>query len=586
MDASNDSTFLALAPRLGEMIDAGEVATGILAHWPCSVCDSFRDLRRLASWSLALGKFWTLENYFTQGEHPYHHSNGSSLSPEAAQGLVDCVAAKSRDPISRIVRQTRQSVTELRDELLLGMLALASGKTPSTTSPSMELARTLGGTPVETESLRGPSDAAIVLNPYPSPQRVNVQIAGPVIAEQHIYGVSRENGHAVVTLDVPACGFSSIRTATDSDNQKSIASTSNWLSTLFRTSPKRIADANSLRNEFMEVMIDSKTGGIQGVYSGPVRGNRLSMRLVLGDRETTSRCDKIRVLESMPSIGSIETTGTILDSNQLALATFKLVFTLERGSRVLSLSGQFDPSPELIFDANPWNSYVAARVAVATDTGLTRAILRDKLHRTSGRRLVAPLGIETDEADRQTLIASAGLAYHRRVDDRFIDTLLIVSGESANQFELHYGFDVNQPIELAKSLIAPAVIQPIGNVTPTPNDKKMSSSRLSRGWLLHSSPKEASVIGIQTHQRSDSQLALVLTLIRTRSTGGNTTLRFCRNVKLATVWSRDVANGSTEVPVDVSPSVDDKQCSLSFDGDTVKATLSGHQVLELLVILA
>lgn len=614
IDANNDASFLALAPRLGEMIDAGEVATGLLAHWPGNVCDSYRDLRRVASWSLALGRFWSLESYFTQGEHPYHHSNGSTQSLEAAERLVDGVVGQMPDPISRIVKQTRQSITELRDELLQGMLALASGKPGSSSIPSTDLARALGAEPVESGSAKSGAGAAIVLNPYASAQRLNVRISGEAIAEKHIYGVSREHGQTIVTLDVPASGFASIRASTSSSDAKTASSSPSWLSSLLRSGPKRIADSNSLRNEFMEVMIDTKSGGIQGVYSGLVRGNRFSMRLVLGDRETTSRCDKVRVLESQSSTGSIETSGTILDENQTTLATFTLVFTLVRGSRVLSVSGEIKPSSTLALGSNPWKDYIAARVAISSDTGTTRAIVRDKLHRTSGRRLVAPLGIVTDETERQTLIASAGLAYHRRVEDRFVDTLLLVAGETSQHFDLHYGFDVTQPIEVAKSLIAPAVVLGIGNTANT-----TTSGWPSRGWLLHTSPKDVSVISIQSFQRSDSKLAIVLRLIRTRSTGGNTTLRFCRNVLRATVWTPELANSSDHSAWDMplesrtleSPesehesestdtatasssagtsasilSATDKRFSLSYDGDTVKATLSGHQILELLVILA
>ena len=110
------------------------------------------------------------------------------------------------------------------------------------------------------------------------------------------------------------------------------------------------------------------------------------------------------------------------------------------------------------------------------------------------------------------------------------------------------------------------------------------------------------MISVQSYQRSDSKLAIVLRLIRTRSTGGNTTLRFCRNVVRATVWTLELASSSEhpawDMPLESSSpesndsepgstaSATDKRFSLSFDGDTVKATLSGHQILELLVILA
>ena len=64
IDASSDAAFLCLGSRLGEAIDSGEIATALLAHWPGKQCDSFDDLRRVATWCLALGRFWSLDAYF------------------------------------------------------------------------------------------------------------------------------------------------------------------------------------------------------------------------------------------------------------------------------------------------------------------------------------------------------------------------------------------------------------------------------------------------------------------------------------------------------------------------------------------
>ncbi len=580
IDASNDASFLSLAPRLGEMIDAGEIATGLLVHWPGNVCDSFLDLRRLATWSLVLGRFWTLDKYFTDGEHPYHHSGGRSQSPEAAESLTSSVARNLPDPISSVVRQTHQSVASLRDELLRGMLALVTGKTPTSTVTVADLAVALGATPSRTTGKNAVSKAAMVLNPFACAHRGNVPLTGAAVDEEHVFAASREQSHTVITMDVPAAGFASIKTASGIAGEKVTSGSASWIPSFLRTQPARIAEGNSLRNEFMDVTIDPKSGGIQGVYSGGTRGNRMSMRLVVGGQETTLQCDQLHIAHSHASTGMIETSGSMLGESGEVLATFQLAYTLDRGSRLMRVQGEIKPL--LTWMNDPWKSYLAARVAVSSDTANTRVILRDKLHRTTGRRWVAPLGLEIDENERRTLVASAGLAFHRRVQDRFIDTLICVAGETSTHFSLHYGFDVPQPVETAKSVVAPPLVQAIEHESST------NSGWPSRGWLVHTAPKDVSMISLEPQPGTDSNLMLRMRVVRTRSTGGTTTLRFCRDVLFATVYTPELSTdllGAATIATR-EPSAADKRFSLTVNGDAVRVTLSGHQILELLVVIA
>src|SRR5690606_32950311 len=72
IDASQSHGFLALAPDLGQSIDSGEIATALLVHWPDSHSDAYLDLKRAASWGLVLGRFWKIDDYFRDGERPFH----------------------------------------------------------------------------------------------------------------------------------------------------------------------------------------------------------------------------------------------------------------------------------------------------------------------------------------------------------------------------------------------------------------------------------------------------------------------------------------------------------------------------------
>ena len=287
-----------------------------------------------------------------------------------------------------------------------------------------------------------------------------------------------------------------------------------------------IADEGKLQNEFMEVTISPDSGGISGVYSGQTRGNRLSMRLTrsgLGDSggevETAMRCKTLRVISSTPAVGCIEAEGELTSAQGKSLADFTLCYTLARGSRVIQVEGSISPIDQLNGDA--WHDYIACRVAVATEAAIHRALLRDKAHRSRSRRIVAPLGVVIDEAERQTLIASGGLAFHRRVGDRFLDTLVATHGETNPRFTLWYGFDVPTPVSTARALIAPPAHVPISAAGDT----------AEIGWIVHVAPKELLISRLKVDRRQDGQLAAILRVTQTRSQACKASIRFCRDVR-------------------------------------------------------
>jgi len=69
-DAASSATFLDFARRLGESMDTDHVASVILAHWPGMASPWYDDLRRIARYTTALGKFITLDEYFTDTYAP------------------------------------------------------------------------------------------------------------------------------------------------------------------------------------------------------------------------------------------------------------------------------------------------------------------------------------------------------------------------------------------------------------------------------------------------------------------------------------------------------------------------------------
>ena len=134
MDASQDASFLTLGTRLGESIDSGEIATALLVHWPGQTCDAFEDLKRVATWSLCLGRFWNLADYFQKGEHPYHHGTASSSSPRSAELLASLVSAGTADPLSQSASAFCQALREEQQAMFAGMRELVVGPSGSPAS--------------------------------------------------------------------------------------------------------------------------------------------------------------------------------------------------------------------------------------------------------------------------------------------------------------------------------------------------------------------------------------------------------------------------------------------------------------------
>ena len=576
IDAASDASFLNLAAKLGEAIDSGEIATGLLAHWPGQSCDSFDDLRRVASWCLALGRFWKIDEYFVDGEQPYHQASARSVSTGSSEALTRLVSDQSQDPISTIANSVRNNALRECSERMTGMTSLVLGK-PDTNADSnvamVEQFAEASGIKFDRTGTNA-ANAFLLVNASGVGQRVTVTLDGhgPAAAD-HIYAQSMVDNRPVVSVDVPAMGFATVQSG--SGPQRSGSLIKRWFA------EKKIADANTLQNEFMEVVISESTGGIQGVYSGATRGNRFSLRLVMVDGDSkaadasTMKCNRLRTTQSSEAVGEIEATGEVLDSSEKCVATFTVRYRLERGSRLVKVCGDLKPVTKL--KGQPWENYFAARGAVASESGIARVIVRDKLHRGRSRRLVAPLGLVMDEAERQTLIGAAGFAFHRRVEDRFVDTLLAVKGETNESFRLHYGFDVPHPVQSAESLIcdfAPLPIIPSSQIPP-------------QGWITHVSPGETMLNSLNVFRRNDGLLAATVRVIQTRSKSASVSVRFCRDVLFATnLVTGDDAEMNQAIPKPDDDSNEANVGGVKWKQDAVKLMVLGHEVSDLLVVFA
>ncbi len=576
IDASSDAAFLTLGTRLGEGIDSGEIATALFAHWPGQGCESFGDVRRAATWSLCLGRFWKIDDYFSEGEHPYHHGDIAATSKSAAGLLDEIVQRNQPDPISGLANRFCQTIRQEQQDVVAGLADLVSGSKSDGDDPVQAFANAVLGNQAASQS---PSNQTMLVNAASIGRRATVQVDHPVSPNaKYVFATSDCGSQTDVTVDIPACGFVLLGDGASHVQSKSLMQR---IRGSFARGNRSIASKERsdgsirLQNEFMEVMISQLTGGIAGVYSGSVRGNRFSMKLIhhqagiVGDpADSVMVRDSLQVGRSTAATGTAVVSGHLLESEGgKELAKFKLEYQLDRGSRVLQVIGELKPIEPI--RGKPWNNYFAARAAVAGEAAIYRPIVRDKLQRRLSRRFVAPLGLIVDEAERQTLIASHGLGFHRQISDRFVDTLLLVENETKQSFKFCYGFDVPSPVVAARSLIAPPDSVPVS----------AGNSNANIGWIIHATPNSLLVSKLSVDRRSDGRLAALVRLTQTRSQPCKAVIRFLRDVELAIRIDQPCSDRINQsIPEESHAS------RLETKGDRVSLPMAGHSVADLLVV--
>lgn len=585
IDAAGSIDFLGLAPKLGQSIDSGEIATALLVHWPDTESDAYRDLRRAASWGLALGRFRKIDDYFAAGERPFHHFRGRAdegagnwLARVVADNLADPLSSAARGYLRQVVGEAADTVATLASlvapQQAVGDRSVEGSPQQSLAAAAASLCTALGGKPLASGAAAAGAKGVLVVNPYPMGQRVQASLpGGPRVPKSRssalphhgdveprpIFGASRgPDGRCDVTADVAAGGFLFV------DGSGSLPRRS-W----FRRS-RRLAEGTRLSNEFMEVEISPKTGGVQGIYSGKQRGNRFSLRLVhrgVGATATADGelefdpmvADAIGVVRGDQAVGEIVTRGRLMGPGGGRVASFETRYRLRRGSRWLEASTRLDLDPGVNLAADPWRSYFAWRSAVSADMLNLSAPLRDMLQRVgNGNRIDAPAGLLIDEVDRQTLLYSEGRPAHLRVGDRFLDSLLIVRGESQREFGMAIGLDVPEPLAALRAAACPPPQVPIESWPP-----------LGFGWLVNCSAPDVTIVDLRVE--STGPLVLSMRVITTTSDSRKVRLRFCRDCR-----SAQRQTGNPHLPWQ----------DVKHESGYVDLPMAGHEAIPLRVELA
>lgn len=499
MDGTKSLTFLKLASSISDSMDMDHVATKSFVHWAGRTSRWFEDLTRTTKYTNALGRFVTVAEYFEESYDSGMHETYLQ-SQYRSPYLAQAVQKDEPNPISRHVRYWRRQtkLTELLTVVFLTKTLGSPGEANPHGDPIQQLESThfdmiestncdddwhnsaehelRAATDRLSRFLLGSDDTAegcLIINPHSFTNRTLVTgiDTSSFPNDKPVYANERSTKHAIV--DVPSMGFCWFPTTAGTTKSKAKAIV-------------KIADERSLRNEFVEVEIDAKTGGLRNIRDYGGRGNRLSLQIARRlDSATRTEDDdafsslytkmiakEISVGENDSICGEIIVHGELVDGAQTT-ATFKQVFRLERGSRILRLSIELDPKDSLSSD--PWNSYYAIRSAWQNEACDIYGSLQETRQKLTAKRFEAPLFVQIDDADRCTTLLTGGLAFHQRMGHRMLDTILIAKGETLRRFEVGIGVDLQNPFRESQRLMGEPIT--LKNLRG-PNEPKTS-------WLFH-----------------------------------------------------------------------------------------------------
>jgi alpha-mannosidase len=269
LDASKPQTFLSLATKMGESMDGDHVATICLAHWPGQASEWLEDLRRIARYGSALGRFVTIDQYFRDTAQP---GQLDRFEPDRYRSpyLKQAIIRKADDPISTPFRYWQRATTAAAAEAMETLATLVTGKASgplasggrqppetiveSVTSDSdLSLESQLASatdrlTAALTSATKSTGTGTLVINPCSFIRRIGLEIpamSGTPTIERPVYAAEAHAGSVQAVVDVPALGFVHLTPGKESPRDKKSL---------------LLVEDNVLRNEFFEAVINPTTG--------------------------------------------------------------------------------------------------------------------------------------------------------------------------------------------------------------------------------------------------------------------------------------------------------------------------------------
>ncbi len=559
------------------MRDDFTAAVGVI-HWAGRFAGWFGDLRRAHKQSPVLMRFSTINDFFHVTDRPYDTFH-ASLDDYVFPYLDQAVKKGDTTPISGRATHTRSRARFDAIAAIRG-LAMALGQEPADRETGLDDAEDAIelGRPDESIAALDQAETAwprafatgvlgkgnetsngyLVINPCSVARRVSVVLPdaqadlrpeGPLRAAQ----LTEDGVRAIV--DVSGYGYAWV--AGDSSPSSPMAKL-DAMTTRDRT----------MQNESMSVTIDSGTGGIRGINGPNEPTARIGQQLIIHgllDADGKPALSKMRETSFEPEYGGpallqVSTEGTLHHpADDRVLAKYRQRYRLWSGRTTLEIQVMLSDVDEAWFaslaKADPWTNYLGCRWAWPdAESTLRRSSFLTPVQSTVDR-METPDYIDISSRKRRTSLIFGGLAHHRRIRPRMLDTILIAGKESARTFELGVALDLENPWHAAIDAVAPAFVVPVQLPVP-----KSGPS----GWLLAVDSKGVTILSVQFLERSGDGRGwgLDVTLLETSGRASRCKLRTFRDP----TYARQV-DFNDEVIVD-----------LPIDGDGVYVDLTPHEL--------
>jgi hypothetical protein len=531
--ADNPQTFFHAAHYLHKTIMQDHAATLALVH-TAPAAPWYRDWIELSRLAPVLGRWSTFTRFFNDVV-PGEYASAASADDFQGDYLTERTTAATTEgtpatPVSWFAEQVRLrrridaawTLAALHRGLagfgpapdggpaLEDRLAELEDRFETTgQSPGSELAdveKEAAATLAERLQARAASGTPgyLLLNPCSFTRRVALElndVEGPLPLGGPLKTCQIDDGLARLVVEIPALGFAWIPRVGPAGTPPA-------------PMRMRLADRQSVRNEFFEAEVDQQTGGLRAIRDHRTRINRLGQQLVFNPG-STMRAREITVTSSGPALGEVVSSGDILGDQDQVLATFRQRFRAWLGRPVLDL--RIELSVQLPAAGYPWHAYYGARFAWREERATLLRGVNGTGYVTSQTRPVTPDYLEIRLARQSTTIFPGGLPFHQRQGGRMVDVILVPESETGPVFDLAIGLDREHPMQTALGMVSPVPLVPTSKGPPHIG---------AAGWLFHLDAPNLLLTGMRPVPGAD---ALTARLLECTTFGGHAELRCARN---------------------------------------------------------
>lgn len=549
-DASSSVGGLAVFVDLAKTIQNDRAATIMFAHWAGVHAAWMEWFLRIHDHGEIFGRFSSLGDYFINNytaERPTvtHVDEYASRQPLAASSRGE------RDALSRSIQLFRRRGEFEVIEGLAAMAQIASGQTVDP-SPSLEEAIELDASDVDVELaaatnvaaermeriiLSGASAAAgyLLINTCGFPRRACVELPGAFAGAApgvQIRAFQPIAGGTAAIVDTPAFGYAWLPSEGEAPPPVSKAAP--------------LASGKRLRNEFLEVEIDAKTGGMRGLWQVRTGYSRLAAQLAHSAPGSRQVADKIEVVASGPAFGEIVSSGSLRSPADETLATFRMQTRVWFARPFVDIVLDLEPAEAL--SGAPLENYIAMRWAWPDEKTDLSIASGTWVEGTQLPELETPSRIELRERRLSTTILPHGLPIHRRLSPRMADTLLLAPGERRRQFHFTLAMDLAHPWMAVYDKLWPIVVRKTETGPPTLG---------ATGWIA--SLGVGNVLCTRLEPLEDPEPGVAFHLTETSGRSTHLDLKLCRAAQSARLVNAkreliyDLYASDTGAPVDLSP---------------------------------